>query len=900
MDLNDYKQSCPFDLDAFQVEAISHLSVGRSVLVSAPTGSGKTVIAEYALQSALERGCKFFYTTPLKALSNQKFRDFSSDYPEIKVGLLTGDNSINGDAPLVVMTTEVLRNMIYEGSELLDELGGVVLDEVHYIDDPFRGQIWEEIIIHLPEEVKIVALSATVSNAREIGDWMNSLRGDIEVVISGERPVKLNNYYFVGNALVSLFSKKLFRVMNDQLERAKKQRLANRGGRGGRKPLGLRPKRLAVIRELKKRDMLPAIYFLFSRAACDDSAFIYLKDGVKLTSDQEAEEIERYLDEKISCLDEDDLDCLDYDILRNALKAGVAIHHSGVLPLFKEAVEELFVRGLLKVVFATETLSLGINMPARTVVIESLTKWGGDKHRPLTPGEYKQLTGRAGRRGIDEVGHAVVLYQNHFSYDQVRSLVKKEPNPVVSSYELSYNMAVNLLATRDFDEAQALLNLSFAQYEADKRVVSIESRMESLKNELEIEKDGCVCEEGGDALEYRELERKQNRLTEEHSRLTSAGVRRAAEEAFKSFKPGDVFIGGLNDNKVRAVVRKHKGAHGEGFLVVDSMGRYRRLSLDLVKEEPRIIGTVDAGKISSPTRKVRKSVGSKMQLLKQEAEEKLNKIQGGQKEQSLENSIEKIKSKREAHLCNSCQHLNRCMSAARRVERTVRSIESAKKERDSRFDVVSRKLVDVVDVLNELGFMEGHTVTPKGALLRRIYNECDLLLVETLEAGLLRDLSPCELAAFASWFIYESRESDSDRHWSERQEHLEGGLEDALEWLDGIYESLKIAEESRKLDLLGSIDIGFGEAAYRWCGGAELEDMLIDFPEWSIGQMVRTMKQIIDLLRQIQEVNEDEELRRKLGKAMDSIDRGVVGYSSIESIIEHEARGEMEITKDES
>ncbi|MBN2168785.1 MAG: DEAD/DEAH box helicase [Actinobacteria bacterium] len=895
MDLSDYKQNCQFDLDAFQIEAINHLSVGRSVLVSAPTGSGKTVIAEYALQSNLEMGRKFFYTTPLKALSNQKFRDFSSDYPDVKVGLLTGDNSINGDAPLVVMTTEVLRNMIYEGSELLDELGGVVLDEVHYINDPFRGQIWEEIIIHLPEEVKIVALSATVSNAGEIGDWMNSLRGDIEVVISTERPVKLKNYYFVGNALTPLFSKKLFQVMNEQLERVKKQRQAQRGVKGRKKSLSLRPKRLAVIRELEKRDMLPAIYFLFSRAACDDSAFIYLKDGVKLTSDLESREIEQYLHEKISCLHQEDLDCLDYDTLRNALKAGVAIHHSGVLPLFKEAVEELFARGLLKVVFATETLSLGINMPARTVVIESLTKWGGDKHRPLTSVEYKQLTGRAGRRGIDELGHAVVLYQNHFSYDQVRSLVKKEPNPVVSSFELSYNMAVNLLATRDFDEAQALLNLSFSQYEADRRVVTIESRMESLKDELGIEKERCICEEGGNALDYRELEKKQNRLTEELSKLTSAELKRAAKEVFKSFKPGDVFIGGLNDNKVRAVVRKQKGGRGgEGFLVVDSLGRYRKLSLDLIKEEPRIIGSVDVGKISSPTRKVRKSVGSKMQALREEAEGNLADAHGGQREQSLKNSIEEIKNMRDAHLCHSCQHLNRCMSAARRVERTLRSIESAKKERDSRFDVVSRKLVDVVEVLNELGFMESHTVTPRGELLRRIYNECDLLLVEAIEAGLLDGLTPSELAAFASWFIYESRESDSDRHWSERQEHLEGGLEDALAWLDGMFESFKITEERHNLDLLGSIDIGFGEAAYRWCGGAELEDMLIDFPEWSIGQMVRTMKQIIDLLRQLMDVNEDRELRRKLGKAMDAIDRGVVGYSSIESIIEHEVRGEIE------
>lgn len=894
MDIDEFEGRYGFPLDPFQREAIEHLQKGRSVLVAAPTGSGKTVIAEYALERARAQGLKCFYTAPIKALSNQKYRDLSRAYSPEEVGLLTGDNSINNEAPLVVMTTEVLRNMIYEGSELLDSLGVVVLDEVHYMQDPYRGGVWEEIVILLPHQVRIVGLSATVSNAVEIGDWMNSIRDGVEVVTSSERPVKLKNNYFVGKALVGLFSKSLMRVINEQIEIEKQAASGREKGRRRRPGSFLRPRRTEVIDELRKRDMLPAIYFLFSRAACSDSVAMWLNRGT-LTTAVDREEIAAYIDDKVSPIDPSDLECLDYAEFRKALLAGVASHHAGMLPLFKESVEELFSRGLVKVVFATETLSLGINMPARTVVIESLSKWDGDRHRPVTPGEYKQLTGRAGRRGIDETGYAVVLHQGYFSVDQVRALVSREPNPVVSSFEVSYNMAVNLLASHDLAESRRLLNLSFAQYTADKRVTTLEARLESLERELDFAIKASHCEEA-DARQYRELERVHSRLTRKLATLGKERRRRETREAMVRLQPGDVFLlKHSGEQKVLAVVRKRGGRKEPGgVLVVDPSGRYRRLSLESVQHPPRVVGAVDVNKITSPTRKVRRSAGERMEALQRKARGPADTSGAGGEEEQLARDASLVKEEMGKHPCPTCRHSLRCMDAARKAEKTARRIDAAASERDSGHEVVSRRLADVVDLLGELGFMDGESLTGKGETLRRIYNECDILLVEAMEEGVTSELDPRELASFVSWFIYESREADDEdlpKGVAGPREHIEGNLEVALEKVERILARVKEAEARRGLDLLGSVDTGFSEAAYLWVGGAELDEMLTRFPGRSVGDMVRVMKQMIDLLRQMADAASDQVLARNLRRAMDFVDRGVVGYSSLESIIEHVTAG---------
>src|SRR5438270_1765468 len=488
-----------FELDGFQERALDALDAGRSVLVAGPTGSGKTLIAEYAAAKALDDGHKAFYTTPLKALSNQKFGDLVRRHGPANVGLLTGDNSINGDAPIVVMTTEVLRNMIYAGSGALEGLRYVVLDEVHYLQDPYRGPVWEEVIIHAPPTVDLVCLSATVSNPEEFADWIETVRGDTTAVIEERRPVELQHLYLVADRdSEELHLLPTFVDGRPNAEAARLDASSARSQRYRGRPRSRlsTPRRVDVVDRLERDGMLPAIYFIFSRQACDDGARQLLDAGVRLTTEEERAQIRTIVEGKVETLSDDDLDVLGYGRWLAGLEAGVAAHHAGMVPPFKEAVEACFAAGLVKVVFATETLALGINMPARSVVVEKLSKFTGERHEFLTPGEYTQLTGRAGRRGIDEIGHAIVLWSPFVPFDQVAGLASTRTYTLTSTFRPTYNMAVNLVRRYPADAAHHLLNLSFAQYRADRDVVRLEAQLEKSERLLESYRRQARCELG--------------------------------------------------------------------------------------------------------------------------------------------------------------------------------------------------------------------------------------------------------------------------------------------------------------------------------------------------------------------------------------------------------------------
>lgn len=437
-----FRSRLAFDLDPFQYEACCALDDGRSVLVAAPTGAGKTAIAEFALHLAMQdKTAKVFYTTPMKALSNQKFQEFVDDYGASEVGLLTGDSNINARARIVVMTTEVLRNMLYADSDLLGDLAYVVMDEVHYLADRFRGAVWEEVIIHLPQRVRLVSLSATVSNAEEFGDWLQTVRGDTEVIVSEERPVPLDQHVFVGGKLIELFDssgRAERNRVNPELERiaqggsrAERTAWGSRGARGrGRFPESRADdlmSRAEVVDILSGKNLLPAIFFVFSRAGCDQAVRQLLRSGVRLTEKHERDEIRVLVEERCRSIHDEDLAVLGYWEWLDGVQRGVAAHHAGMLPVFKEVVEELFLRRLVRVVFATETLALGINMPARTVVLEKLEKFNGEARVPITPGEYTQLTGRAGRRGIDVEGHSVIQWRGGMNPQAVASSLLDVP-----------------------------------------------------------------------------------------------------------------------------------------------------------------------------------------------------------------------------------------------------------------------------------------------------------------------------------------------------------------------------------------------------------------------------------------------------------------------------------------
>ncbi|MCU1495338.1 MAG: superfamily helicase [Acidimicrobiaceae bacterium] len=468
----------PYPLDDFQVQALDLLDAGRSVLVAAPTGSGKTVVAEYAIEQALEAGWRAFYTTPLKALSNQKYADLARTYGEHRVGILTGDTSVNGGADVVVMTTEVLRNMIYAGPEHLASLRCVVLDEVHFLEDRYRGAVWEEIILSAPPSVALVCLSATVSNAEELAGWIHGVRGATGAIIEERRPIELRNLYVVGDRsseeihLLPTFvdgrPNREAAALDERSHRAARDRGPGRRQppRTGRQRL-YRPRRQEVIERLDDADLLPAICFVFSRQGCDDAVRQCVEGGVRLTSSEDRARIREVTDRHLDQLSDSDLSVLGYPRFLAGLEAGIAAHHAGMVPPFREAVEALFSEALVRVVFATETLALGINMPARTVVIESLSKFSGNGHADLTPGEYTQLTGRAGRRGIDDVGYAAVLWSPFHTFGEVASLASARSRALRSSFRPTYNMAVNLVRRYERDDAYRLVRSSFAQYLSD-------------------------------------------------------------------------------------------------------------------------------------------------------------------------------------------------------------------------------------------------------------------------------------------------------------------------------------------------------------------------------------------------------------------------------------------------
>jgi len=534
--LSEFSSRLGFTLDEYQIEACRHLEAGSGVLVAAPTGAGKTVVGEFAVHLAASRGSKCFYTTPIKALSNQKFHDLALVYGAGRVGLLTGDQVINSEADIAVMTTEVLRNMIYAGSPTLRGLEYVVMDEVHYLSDPFRGPVWEEVILGLEPHVKIVALSATVSNVEEFGSWLDKVRGDIATVVSETRPVPLYQHVFAGKKLLDLFrgdaptaggtaaakvNPELTRLAGDESRvmrddsrnlrgRSGKGKHTNQSGVGGR-PHGrfaarskLVPRRSAVVTELDRRDLLPAIYFIFSRQGCDQAVRHLVDDGVFLTRSREAEELRAIAARHMAGLGDEDLAALDYRGWLEAFRRGIAAHHAGLLPMFKLAVEEAFSLGLVKVVFATETLALGINMPARTVVLDKLVKYNGASHADITPGEYTQLTGRAGRRGIDIEGHAVVTWQPGLDPRALAGLASRRTYPLRSAFTPTYNMAVNLIASVGLERAAKILEDSFAQFHFDATARAGAGRSRTLVNKFEsiclvLESLGYV-EESGSAV----------------------------------------------------------------------------------------------------------------------------------------------------------------------------------------------------------------------------------------------------------------------------------------------------------------------------------------------------------------------------------------------------------------
>ncbi|MFB9524521.1 DEAD/DEAH box helicase [Streptomyces cremeus] len=917
--LHPFRAMYDFDLDPFQIEACEALEAGKGVLVAAPTGSGKTIVGEFAVHLALTQGGKCFYTTPIKALSNQKYQDLVKRYGADKVGLLTGDNSVNSDAPVVVMTTEVLRNMLYAGSQSLLGLAYVVMDEVHYLSDRFRGAVWEEVIIHLPESVTLVSLSATVSNAEEFGDWLDTVRGDTAVIVSEHRPVPLWQHVLAGRRMYDLFEESddgrggRREVNPDLLRMARMENQRTYNPRDRRKGKTVReadrererrqrtriwtPGRAEVIERLDSAGLLPAITFIFSRAGCEAAVQQCLYAGLRLNDEDARQQVREIVEERTASIPGEDLHVLGYYEWLEALERGIAAHHAGMLPTFKEVVEELFVRGLVKAVFATETLALGINMPARSVVLEKLVKWNGEQHADITPGEYTQLTGRAGRRGIDVEGHAAVLWQRGMDPQALAGLAGTRTYPLRSSFKPSYNMAVNLVQQFGRHRSRELLETSFAQFQADKSVVGIAKQVQRNEEGLEGYEQGMTCHLG-DFQEYAAMRRDLKDRETELAKQGAAQRRVAAADSLEKLKVGDIihvptgkFAGlalvldpGVPAGRTNGHRRGLEHHDGPRPLVLTAERQVKRLAEIDFPVPVEALERMRIPKSFNPrSPQSRRDLAS--QLRTKAGHITPERHRRGRAAAADDREIARLRTALRAHPCHGCDEREDHARWAERYYRLQRDTRQLEQRIEGRTNTIARTFDRIYALLTELDYLRGDEATEHGKRLARLYGELDLLASECLRDGVWEGLNPAELAACVSALVYEARQADD----AVAPKVPAGAAKEALGEMVRIWGRLDALEEDHRINQTEGVgqrepDLGFAWAVYLWASGKGLDEVLRE-AEMPAGDFVRWCKQVIDVLGQVAAAapasSGGSTVAKNARKAVEAVLRGVVAYSSV-------------------
>lgn len=925
-DLSDFKTSLAFALDDFQDTACRAVEAGRGVLVAAPTGAGKTIVGEFAVYLAMKRGNKAFYTTPIKALSNQKFQELSERYGAENVGLLTGDTSINSEAPIVVMTTEVLRNMLYADSHTLAGLAYVVMDEVHYLADRFRGAVWEEVIIHLPSEVAVISLSATVSNAEEFGAWLGTVRGDTAVIVSEHRPVPLSQHVMVRRDLVDLFaenvsfdtaSSKTPKINPELLKLARSEsvtigrgnshgrrggggsrgrgyqntahdeRGGSRGGyQGGNPGWAKAASRPQVIRALDSQNLLPAITFIFSRAACDAAVQQCAAAGLWLTSPAEQAEIAYRVDTACAELPDSDREVLGFWGWRDGLLRGLAAHHAGMLPSFKEVVEDLFVDGLVRAVFATETLALGINMPARTVILEKLEKYNGEAHVGITAGEYTQLTGRAGRRGIDVEGHAVVLWQPGTDPAAVGGLASKRTYPLNSSFRPTYNMSINLVAQFGRARTRDILESSFAQFQADRSVVDLARQVRSREESLAGYEKSMTCHLG-DFNEYAKLRRE---LSDHESGASKSKAKQrldAVAASVASLRPGDVIMVQGGRNAGHAVVLEsdpHARMPRPAILCMDK--ELRRLNVQDLSGPVEALAQVRVpkgfnAKVPKDKRNLLAAVEAKLAEPGQRLPSRSAAF-GFSNAEAENEAIATLRRNLRAHPCHGCSEREDHARWSERWWKLRKETDGIVRAIQSRTNTIARTFDRVIDLLAGYGFVvadDSGNLRPSddGQRLRRVYGEKDLLIALALRQGAFSDLDAPELAAFVTALVFQSKRDAEITRPRMPSISLEQSVEDVVM----LWSKLQDAEEAHKLPLTSEPELGLIWPMYKWAKGRSLQDALHG-TDLAAGDFVRWTKQVIDLLGQLSQVPSlPSDFSAECRKAVELVRRGVVSYTAI-------------------
>lgn len=859
-----------FQPDAFQLKSFAALDAGRNLLVSAPTGSGKTLVGEYAAFRSLSGGGRCFYTTPVKALSNQKFRQFRRRFGAENVGLLTGDHSIEPEAPVVVMTTEVLRNMIYSGSSALMDLDCVVMDEIHYLGDRSRGVVWEEIILTLDPAVRLVGLSATLSNTDELGDWISEMRGDTAVVLSDVRPVPLAHMLYTEGDLIPV------RAAADQRRR---RGSGYHDARVSGRPRAQWARRQDVIERLDDDRLLPAIYFVFSRAGCDGAVSQMRRARLRLTTGEESRRIAEHVDAACADVPRHDLDALDYRAFRAGLVAGIAAHHAGMLPLFRTIVEELFTQGLIKVVFATETLALGIHMPARAVVLEKTTKFNGDTHTMLTSAEYSQITGRAGRRGIDTQGTAVVLDQPDLDLDALSALVDTPRFPLRSAFTPDYSMAVNLVEQLGVDEATSLIGRSFAQFQTDRTLVS-RSRAVERRTEERDRLRASLTEAGAteDLDDYMSLRADLSRLERRVEKATRDGRLDAVRRAILKQTPGSVItVGRKRFGLVATVLQARTDIPDDpALLCLTDTGWLGWLHRHDFAAPPVPVGRVDVPKGRRKLDgRAKKALVRRMEGLRGKARSRIKNSGKG--------SIRKdprIASARRAlreHPLHDEPGTEKLARLHERWSRAAADVDAMAAEVDADADSLARRFRRIVELLEHLGYLgrvEGTLrATDAGHLLAGVHTSQDLLVAECLRHRVWRGLDPAGLAAVIAMIVAHPRSESAVR------EPSDDTLRAALAETERVAVDVATVEDGHQLPTTPDLDAGLSPVLHHWVSGGALSSILAaswqEGVELTAGDFVRSARLVLDVLAQVGQVA-GPDLARTARSAVGSLRRGVV------------------------
>lgn len=893
----DLKTIFPFELDNFQREAIAALDAGKSVVVCAPTGSGKTLIGEYAIHQALSRGRRVFYTTPLKALSNQKLRDFRNQFGDDNVGLLTGDISFNRDAPILVMTTEIFRNMLY-GTPIgavgasLTGVETVVLDECHYMNDRQRGTVWEESIIYCASEIQLLALSATVANSGQLTDWINKVHGPTELVYSDFRPVPLQ-FHFANQ-------KGIFPLLDETGKRANLRLIPKKKAQKSERGSIPTPSLTEVLSRLDDRDMLPAIYFIFSRRGCDQA--VAEVGNFSLVNEAETAELKRIIDDFLQRNPE-----AERFGQKEALLKGIAAHHAGILPAWKGLVEELFGRGLIKVVFATETLAAGINMPARTTVISTLSKRTDKGHRLLNASEFLQMAGRAGRRGMDELGHVVAVQTRFEGAKEASYLATAKADPLASQFTPSYGMVLNLLQTHTIDEAQELVERSFGQYLSTLYLEPQQSELDRLQTELELLEESLAAGGNVSTLEKQlaHYEKLQGRLKED-KRLLKTLLQQAEEARIKQMSVAVAFavlgtVLSLKGKHVPTAKRSHT-TPVPAVLVAKTAGSGQAPNLVCLGKDNRwyVVAISDVATLHAEL--ARSSVADTL-IPPPEMALRLGQCRMGSEEtvsiaqlipelpapepspEAIEQQekITALEAKLEIHPVLEWGNPATLLKRQRRREELKKEVRKSEQDLEKQRARYWEQFLNLIDILLNFGCLEkvisadgnrddsSERLVPTilGQACAAIRGDNELWLGLSLMSSEFDELDPHHLAAACAALVTEVSRPDSWTHYSLSAEvlapldNLQKGLRRRLFQVQYRHEAAIPIWLER--DIVTLVE--------QWALGVEWLE-LISHTSLDEGDVVRILRRTLDFLSQIPHVpHVSDSLRRNACRAMQLIDR---------------------------